>query len=593
MHRSGTSLLTSVLHAAGVAVGERLLAPDANNPRGYFEDADFYELHLRMLHACTRQDDPGFRDWGWTESEWFDRGRLPDFRAAARALIAKRRGSPGPWGWKDPRTALLLDFWHDVLVEAGTSPGYLLVYRPPWDVADAMQRISVDTFREHPEYAFRIWTFYNRPLLDFHRRHREQSLLVPIGAVLADPGTLAALLAAKLDLQVDAGLPARLYAAGGLVTRAADDPLVGLVAATSPAAVGLLDELDLHADLPDTARRRRPRPPRQPPTTGPDAAAVSVVVACRDQGDLLVEAMASAERHAPDGELIVVDDGSRQARTVQVLDGLRRAGYQVIQGAGGGLAAARNAGFARARGRYVLPLDAGDRLQGGFLEPARELLDSQAGVGAVYAGRREVWHGARTVEVAEFDLDRLLRGNFIASCALVRKTAWEACGGYDELLPSAADWDLWIGLAERGWQLRKVPGVACDHRVPPLPAVDPRERGPLADRLPEPMVRKHQALYLLRLPDLLSASQLGGEAAGEGSPPAAPAAPAAERDRLDRELQAWRDRVRFMESTRAWRVRERLLHLRQLLRGGPWMERLRHCFGRRPANRAAARRRRQ
>src|ERR1700688_3966457 len=126
MHRSGTSLLTSVLHA--------------NNPRGYFEDADFYELHLRMLHACTRQDDPGFRDWGWTESEGFDRGRLPEFRTAARELVDKRRGSPGTWGWKDPRTALLLDFWHEILIEAGTAPGYLLVYRPPWDVADAMQR---------------------------------------------------------------------------------------------------------------------------------------------------------------------------------------------------------------------------------------------------------------------------------------------------------------------------------------------------------------------------------------------------------------------------------------------------------------------
>jgi hypothetical protein len=589
MHRSGTSLLTSVLHAAGVAVGERLLAPDANNPRGYFEDVDFYELHLRMLHACTRQDDPGFRDWGWTESEWFDRDRLPEFRVAARELVEKRRGSPGPWGWKDPRTALLLDFWHEILVEAGTSPGYLLVYRPPWDVADAIQRISVDTFREHPEYAYRIWSFYNRPLLDFHQRHRERSLLVPIRAVLADAESLSALLAAKLDLHVDASLPARLYAAGGLVTREPDDPLIGLVAATSPEAVRLLDELDRHADLPDTARRRRPWPPRQPPT-GPGAAAVSVVIACRDQGELLVEAVASAERHAPDCELIVVDDGSRQARTVQVLDTLRRAGYQVIQGAGGGLPAARNAGFARARGRYVLALDAGDRLQGGFLEPARSLLDSQPGVGAVYAGRREVWHGARTVEVPEFDLDRLLRGNFIASCALVRKAAWEACGGYDELLPSVADWDLWIALAERGWQLRKVPGVAFDHRIPPLATADPRERGPRADRLPEPIVRKHQALYLLRLPDLLLASTLGGEAAGESSPPAAQAA---ERERLYRELEAWRDRVRFMESTRAWRLRDRLLRLRQLLQDGPWIQRVRHCFGRRPASLAPARRRRQ
>jgi cellulose synthase/poly-beta-1,6-N-acetylglucosamine synthase-like glycosyltransferase len=325
----------------------------------------------------------------------------------------------------------------------------------------------------------------------------------------------------------------------------------------------LLDELDRHADLPDTARRRRPWPPHQPPT-GPDATAVSVVIACRDQGELLVEAVASAERHAPSCEVIVVDDGSRQPRTVEVLAALRLRGYPVVDDAGGGIAAARNAGFARARGRYLLPLDAGDRLQGGFLEPARGLLDTRPGVGVVYAGRREVWHGARTVEVPDFDLDQLLCENFIASSALVRKAAWEACGGYDERLPSAADWDLWIALAERGWQLLKVPGVAFDHRTRPWATGDAREGGRPEDRLPEAIVRKHQALYLQRLPDLLVALQCDREAAGERSPPAAQVT---ERDGLHRELQAWQERVRFMESTRAWRIRGRLLRWRQLLAG--------------------------
>lgn len=36
----------------------------------------------------------------------------------------------------------------------------------------------------------------------------------------------------------------------------------------------------------------------------------------------------------------------------------------------------------------------------------------------------------------------------------------------------------------------------------------------------------------------------------------------AERDRLQAELGAWRERVSFMEGTRAWRLRNRLLRLR-------------------------------
>ena len=760
MHRSGTSYLTSVLQAAGVRVGERLLAADGNNPRGYFEDADFYDLHLRMVHACTR-DEPGFRDWGWTESEEFDGGRLPAFRDAARQLIDRRRGQPGSWGWKDPRNSLLLDFWQETLTEAGADPGYLMIYRPPWDVADAMQRLHVDVFLEHPEYAYRIWAFYNRRLLEFHRRNRGRSVLVAIQAVLAEPAKLAAVLAAKLGLRLDAALTTRLYAAGELAICPPDDPLVGLVAATSPQAVRLLDEMDRHADLASPAGagpRPLPRPARRAPARGEDpppaAVAVSVVVLCLDQGDDLVEAVASAERNAPGCEVIVADAGSCRPRTLEVLAALRGAGYQVIGGgeagdggdgisagtttpgmtatpAGAGTAeaetatagatkapaarntaaaacssaAARNAAIRRARGSYFLSLDAAERLRGGFVAAAVRQLDAESGAGAVYAGHRELGHRATSVEAPELGVDRLLCGNVIPSCAMVRKAAWEACGGYDEELGPDADWDLWLAMTERGWQLRRIPGLACDrHRRArggtasageAAASGDAAVSGDAAARgeapadgatvaaseaaavgevaatgdaavggkataggvevapLPEAILRKHQALYLQRLPELLAAlvratkrgsdggvwpaaapaapaaaaiangstavPALASPAAAPGAPPAgtpsnlspaaaagapsdAPATPAAEatgsvpaapaggasaasaapdaqasggppaalgaaeREGLHREIAAWRDRVAFMESTRAWRLRQRLLRLKRWLR---------------------------
>ena len=33
-----------------------------------------------------------------------------------------------------------------------------------------MQRLGADVFLRNPEYAYRIWAFYNRHLLDFYRR---------------------------------------------------------------------------------------------------------------------------------------------------------------------------------------------------------------------------------------------------------------------------------------------------------------------------------------------------------------------------------------------------------------------------------------
>src|SRR5450759_4073672 len=134
MHRSGTSLVASLLAAWNVRMGDRLLPADRGNPTGYFEDVDFLELNRRILVACTPEED-GHRDWGWTESEVFDAGQLPAYRDAAAALVVARDRVGRPWGWKDPRTSMLLDFWDDVI---GSDAHFLLLYRHPWEVADSM-----------------------------------------------------------------------------------------------------------------------------------------------------------------------------------------------------------------------------------------------------------------------------------------------------------------------------------------------------------------------------------------------------------------------------------------------------------------------
>ena len=40
MHRSGTSALTGVLNRVGVNLGDNLVAPEADNPAGYWENLD-------------------------------------------------------------------------------------------------------------------------------------------------------------------------------------------------------------------------------------------------------------------------------------------------------------------------------------------------------------------------------------------------------------------------------------------------------------------------------------------------------------------------------------------------------------------------
>ncbi|MEO7517666.1 MAG: hypothetical protein ABIY58_02810, partial [Acidimicrobiales bacterium] len=96
---------------------------DMHSPAG----AGIVELQRRMARDLTGSD----------QSLLFGRHlplpvpqtTLAPFAADAAALLA---GAPTgrPWGWADPSTALLLDWWDEQLVD----PLYLLLYGPPWDV---------------------------------------------------------------------------------------------------------------------------------------------------------------------------------------------------------------------------------------------------------------------------------------------------------------------------------------------------------------------------------------------------------------------------------------------------------------------------
>lgn len=528
MHRSGTSLVASYLSSLGVDMGGRLLAADAHNPHGYFEDTDFRQLQGKILIDSTPDDDGGHRDWGWTENERLDRGRLAAWAESARALAATRSSDHGLWGWKDPRTTLLLDFWNEILDREAF---YILLYRFPWEVADSMQRLGRDVFLDHPEYAYRIWTFYNQHLLDFHRRHPDCSLLVSTNSLLQQPERLASLVRDKFGLAVEEGSIDSLRDRELFHSLDPADPLISLVAAASPQCTRLLADLDASADLPSD-RLWQARPLRGGRLRPAEPIDLSVVIPCYNLGEMLVEAVASVERTAPERcELIVVNDGSSQPRTLEVLEVLRKGGYHVVDQPNAGLASARNRGIREARGRYVLPLDADNRLAPGYIPSALHLLDSQPEVGVCYGDWLEFGCRNGRKPAPEFDLPALLWSNYIDACAVYRREIWEASGGYDAAAPAWEDWDFWISTAERGWRFHRLQDVAFEYRVRPNSMLRNAEREGLRRTVREHIYRKHHQIFADNLVETLLAGHTGLNAASSDA-----LAVRESRDRLQREI---------------------------------------------------------
>lgn len=184
-----------------------------------------------------------------------------------------------------------------------------------------------------------------------------------------------------------------------------------------------------------------------------DEPLVSIIIPCFDQGGFLEEALTSVfEQTFPYFEVIVVDDGSRDPETIAILDQFDWPRTRLIRQENQGLPAARNAGMRLARAPYLVPLDADDELAADYLAELVNAIDLNPGAAYTHCWA-ELFGDLRALFVTRpFNPYQLLISNPIMGCALIRRRAWEAVGGYDESMQDGhEDWELWIRVLKAGW----------------------------------------------------------------------------------------------------------------------------------------------
>ena len=183
---------------------------------------------------------------------------------------------------------------------------------------------------------------------------------------------------------------------------------------------------------------------------------VSVVIPCYNQRRYLAESIGSVlASSGAEYEIIVVDDGSTDPETCEILAALNYPRTRLIRRSNGGLAAARNSGIAVAQGRYILPLDADDRIGPAYLAQAVQAFASDDRLGIVYCRAEKFGAESGAWRLPPFSRWRMRLGNVIFCSALYRKADWETVGGYDEQLRHGwEDWDFWLSLLELGRRVR-------------------------------------------------------------------------------------------------------------------------------------------
>lgn len=138
--RSGSSLVANMLIKLGVHMGTDFLGPGPSNPLGHFENLRFLNLNERVLLPIA--------GGGWMKppnSEGLKKAEKL-FSNKIKTLVKREQREP-IWGWKDPRTSLLIDLYYPYLVD----PYFIVCERNPDDVARSWSKISSMSFDESKE----------------------------------------------------------------------------------------------------------------------------------------------------------------------------------------------------------------------------------------------------------------------------------------------------------------------------------------------------------------------------------------------------------------------------------------------------------
>ncbi|MFA9459044.1 sulfotransferase family protein [Halalkalibacter sp. AB-rgal2] len=155
MHRSGTSMTARMINLLGVHLGnphEVISKGGQFNEKGFWEHKGITQTQQRILRSLSRS-------WDTNQplpENWWKNKKIEPLKRQLSAIINKDFSNKKIWGWKDPRTCLLLPMWNELLSNKNVNIHYLIVVRNPLDVVYSLERRNGFTLAD----SFQIWLLY-------------------------------------------------------------------------------------------------------------------------------------------------------------------------------------------------------------------------------------------------------------------------------------------------------------------------------------------------------------------------------------------------------------------------------------------------
>lgn len=288
---------------------------------------------------------------------------------------------------------------------------------------------------------------------------------------------------------------------------------------------------------------------------------VSVVIPCYNQGQYLDEAVESAlSQTYQNFEIIVINDGSTDPETIEILKNYQKPKTRIIHTENQGVVAARNQAIEASQGKYILPLDADDKIGSTYLEEAVELSEANDNLGIVYCEAEFFGEQSGKWELPKYNFPNILLGNMIFCSGFFRKSDWQQVNGYNpNMVDGWEDYDFWLSIIELDREVYQIPKILFFYRrklVSRTKAIDSQK----SVKLHTHVFRNHARLYednidvvFARIVDFKERIKLAKEKIKQLE----------KYKKYNKELQA---QIKAMESSKFWQLRNFWVTIKHRLR---------------------------
>ena len=193
---------------------------------------------------------------------------------------------------------------------------------------------------------------------------------------------------------------------------------------------------------------------------------VSVIIPCYNQGQYIDEAVDSVLAQTYQNfETIIVNDGSTDELSIEILGSYKKTKTTVLHTANKGLPSARNYAIKMSNGKYILPLDADDKIGSTYIEKAVDLLEANSNIGIVYCEAEFFGDRMGKWDLPKYKFPDILLDNVIFCSGFFRKGDWEKIGGYNhEMIYGWEDYDFWLSIIELGREVHCIPDALFYYR---------------------------------------------------------------------------------------------------------------------------------